>query len=47
MGGLILAVQYFVVLPIFALAAKRQARRDAHGWTDASRRTPSLTGQYG
>src|SRR5262249_2216257 len=29
MGALILAVQYFVLLPVFALAAKRSARREA------------------
>jgi hypothetical protein len=47
MGGLILAVQYFVVLPVFALAAKRQARRELRGWTDTRGRTHTLTGQYG
>jgi hypothetical protein len=47
MGALVLAVQYFVVLPIFALAAKRQARRETRGWIDTRERPHSFTGQYG
>jgi len=50
MGAVILAVQYFLVLPLFALAAKRQARRELQGgggWTDARERPVSFTGQYG
>jgi hypothetical protein len=49
MGALVLAVQYFVVLPVFALAAKRAARRDGgadRGWTDARGRPHSLKAQY-
>ncbi|HEY6463440.1 MAG TPA: ferritin-like domain-containing protein [Polyangiaceae bacterium] len=47
MGGVILAVQYFVVLPVFALAAKRQARREARGGVDARSRAHTFDGQYG
>src|SRR6267378_2446380 len=32
MGTLILTIQYFVVLPPFALLAKRAARRESPGW---------------
>jgi rubrerythrin len=34
MGGVVLAVQYFVILPVFALMAKRAARRQLPGWVD-------------
>jgi hypothetical protein len=47
MGALILTVQYMVLLPVFALVAKRQARRELHGWTDTHERSHSFTGQYG
>jgi rubrerythrin len=46
MGAVILAVQYFLVLPVFALAAKRAARRDPLGWTNAAGRPHSLRAQY-
>jgi hypothetical protein len=32
MGAVILTVQYFVLLPVFALLAKRAARREPEGW---------------
>lgn len=32
LGGLFLTVQYFLLLPWFALAAKRAARREPDGW---------------
>ena len=48
MGAVILTVQYFVVLPIFAFAAKRSSRREPRGWTIVSAKaTPTFTGQYG
>jgi rubrerythrin len=46
MGGLILALQYFLVLPVFAFAAKRSARREPRGWTDASGKARALGTQY-
>jgi hypothetical protein len=46
MGAIILGLQYFVILPIFALVAKRAARREPEGWTDAQARPHSLTSQY-
>jgi rubrerythrin len=48
MGAVILTVQYFVVLPIFAFAAKRSSRREPRGWTLVSAEKPTtFTGQYG
>jgi rubrerythrin len=47
MGGVILTIQYFVALPIFAWAAKRQAARDPRGWIDTQSRVHTFTGQYG
>lgn len=46
MGAVILAVQYFAVLPVFALAAKRSARREARGWTDVAGKALRLGTQY-
>lgn len=46
MGAIILAVQYFVVLPVFALAAKRAGRREPRGWTDTAGKARSLGTQY-
>lgn len=34
LGGLFLSLQYFVLLPWFAIAAKRAARRELEGWHD-------------
>jgi hypothetical protein len=46
-GGLLLTIQYFVVLPPFAWVAKRAARQEARGWTPISRTLgDSLTRQY-
>ena len=48
MGAIILTVQYFLILPVFALAAKRSARREAKGWTVVTpKQLSSFTGQYG
>jgi hypothetical protein len=48
MGAVVLAVQYFVVLPLFALAAKRAERRSRSltGWTDVAGRASSFRTQY-
>jgi rubrerythrin len=47
MGTLLLTVQYFVVLPLFALLAKRGERLEPRGWTPvAPERNSSLTSQY-
>jgi hypothetical protein len=48
MGAVILAVQYFVVLPVFALAAKRAERRARcpDGWTPVEGRLSSFRTQY-
>ena len=46
MGGGVLALQYFVVLPLFAFFAKRSARRDPPGWVEARREQTTLRSQY-
>lgn len=47
MGGVVLAVQYFVILPIFALLAKRSAKKELPGWVDARpAKEASLKSQY-
>ena len=47
MGGLLLTIQYFVLLPPFALLAKRAARKEQPGWTPISpQRNGSLNRQY-
>ena len=45
LGTLMLAIQYFVVLPFFAVLAKRAARREPEGFS-ASRARVALEGQY-
>ena len=46
-GGLILTIQYFVLLPPFAWLAKRAERRELPGWTPISpERNDSLKRQY-
>jgi rubrerythrin len=46
-GGVVLTLQYFVILPPFALAAQRSARREALGWSPiAPSRNGALAGQY-
>jgi hypothetical protein len=46
-GGLLLTIQYFVVLPPFAWLAKRAQRRERSGWIPISRpRGDALTRQY-
>ena len=46
MGGIVLAVQYFVILPIFALFAKQSAKRELPGWVDARGEAATLRSQY-
>jgi hypothetical protein len=46
-GAVVLTVQYFVVLPLFALLAARSARREPVGWTPARALRPAgLRKQY-
>ena len=46
-GGAILTIQYFVILPPFAWLAKRAARREPEGWTPIPHdHDDSLTRQY-
>lgn len=45
MGGIILTLQYFILLPAFAWGAKRAARREPQGWAPA-RDKRDLKGQY-
>jgi hypothetical protein len=48
LGTIVLLAQYFVVLPVFALAAKRAARRERPGWSAPVRRLgpTALRSQY-
>ncbi|MET0591455.1 MAG: ferritin-like domain-containing protein [Polyangiaceae bacterium] len=46
LGGLLLVVQYFIVLPLFALLAKRAAQREPEGWVLRRQKHPSLASQY-
>jgi rubrerythrin len=48
LGTLILLAQYFVLLPIFAVLAKRAARRERPGWSEPVRRDgpAALRSQY-
>ncbi len=45
LGTLLLRLQYFVVLPPFALLARRAAKREGLGFA-AARRSSPLTSQY-
>ena len=44
LGTLLLRAQYFLILPVFALLARRAARREPPGFSPA--RAPDLTSQY-
>src|SRR5215469_4797434 len=47
LGSMLLTIQYFVLLPPFALLAKRAAQREPSGWTPVSPdRSDSLDRQY-
>jgi rubrerythrin len=41
LGGIVLTLQYFLVLPLFALLAKRAARRENPGWYLRRTATPA------
>jgi len=45
-GGVVLTVQYFVVLPIFALLSKRAAAREPEGWRPIDTVNIDLNRQY-
>jgi rubrerythrin len=47
LGGVLLLVQYFVLLPLFAWLARRSARREPVGFVARPPKPASLTGQYG
>lgn len=46
MGAAMLLVQYFVLLPLFALLAKRAAKKEREGWAEPSSARRSLGSQY-
>ena len=47
-GGVMLLLQYFLILPVFALLARRAARRDKPGWVAVKAKDPdSLRSTYG
>jgi hypothetical protein len=46
-GAILLTLQYFILLPLFALAAKRAERREPQGWITVKRDGKGgLEGQY-
>jgi rubrerythrin len=46
-GGVVLTLQYFLILPVFALAARRAAKAEPPGFSSvAPERNGPLTGQY-
>ena len=47
LGALLLMVQYFVLLPVFALFAKRAANRETAGFVLRAKKPPSFESQYG
>jgi len=46
MGGVVLTLLYFVLLPPFAWLARRAERREAPGWTPISADRAAPTSQY-
>ena len=47
LGALLLTIQYFVILPLFALLARRAERRERRGWSEVGpERNGSLDRQY-
>src|SRR5437763_1427992 len=47
LGSILLTIQYFALLPLFAWLAKRSARREHSGWTMvSSTHSDSLNRQY-
>jgi hypothetical protein len=45
-GGAVLLLQYFILLPPFAWAAKRREKREPLGWAQVASRHESPTSQY-
>jgi hypothetical protein len=46
-GAVVLTLQYFILIPPFALLAKRTARREPQGWRDvAAERERAMESQY-
>lgn len=46
MGGVLLTLQYFILLPPFAWAAKRAERREPQGWASAGQGSARLDGEF-
>jgi hypothetical protein len=46
MGAIILTLQYFILLPLFAWGAKRAAKREPEGWTMVAPKSRDLKAQY-
>jgi rubrerythrin len=45
-GGVLLTLQYFVLIPPFAWAAKRAARREPEGWVSVGEGAGRLDGEF-
>jgi len=46
MGGVLLTLQYFILLPPFAWAAKRAEKREPEGWVTADRSSVQSDGEF-
>jgi hypothetical protein len=46
LGGVMLVLQYFLVLPLFALLAKRAAKLEKQGWIERAEKRFSPSSQY-
>lgn len=46
MGAVILTLQYFILLPLFALGAKRAEKREPEGWRAVAAKPRDLKAQY-
>jgi rubrerythrin len=46
MGAIVLTLQYFILLPLFAWAAKRAERREPEGWRPVTSKPRDLKAQY-
>jgi rubrerythrin len=46
LGGIMLTLQYFILIPPFAWAAKRAARREPHGWVRVGDGAGRASGEF-
>ncbi|HEY6816094.1 MAG TPA: ferritin-like domain-containing protein [Croceibacterium sp.] len=46
LGGIMLALQYFILIPPFAWAAKRAGRREPQGWVKVNEESGRMSGEF-